>query len=42
MVRCFRYTTDIAEDGLIALEKVRKKKYDIILYVAKLKSSPIC
>ncbi|KAM0787699.1 hypothetical protein ACM66B_003759 [Microbotryomycetes sp. NB124-2] len=24
------YTTDIAEDGLIALEKVQKKKYDIV------------
>ncbi|ORY92797.1 hypothetical protein BCR35DRAFT_311761 [Leucosporidium creatinivorum] len=24
------YTTDIAEDGLIALEKVQKKRYDII------------
>lgn len=26
------YSTDIAEDGLIALEKAQKKRYDIILY----------
>jgi DNA-binding response OmpR family regulator len=26
------YTTDIAEDGVVALEKAQKKRYDLILY----------